>query len=610
MNRARREAGTAPALNDADWANARALLGAGGLSVILPCHDLADRAEANLARLHALLRSHGFPYQLIPVDDGSADATADALRRAAEADPATVTPVFLPANQGKGAALLAGLPHARHAWILLLDGDLDLDPTALPAFCDAARATSAAAILGSKRHPSSQVRYPLRRRLASALYHALCRRLLRLGVTDTQSGMKLIRADALRYAADRLLVKRFAFDLELLTVIREGGYALAEAPVRVDFGLRWGCLTPRTLWRTLVDTLAIAYRARVLHYYAALTPLPPVPPKGQGPRFSVIVACPGDSVVLRRLIAALDAQTYRNFEVLFLPDRLLVRPEVRYRFRILATGGVRPARKRNQGALAAEGDILAFIDDDAYPRPDWLANAAARLSGPDPIDALGGPGLTPPDDPPRAQLSGLVLASPLVSGNFRCRYFIQGPLRRVEDFPSCNLFVRKSAFEAIGGFREDYWPGEDTLLCADLQTSGHALWYDPRLVVYHHRRPLFGPHLRQVGRYALHRGHFARRFGLNSRRLSYHLPSLFLLGLLLGPLAIAFLPLLAIPYCAIVLLWLGLTGVDALVEAPTPRAILPLWLGILATHLVYGARFLQGYLAPALPNTPRPFDHR
>lgn len=610
MNRARREAGTAPALNDADWANARALLGAGGLSVILPCHDLADRAEANLARLHALLRSHGFPYQLIPVDDGSADATADALRRAAEADPATVTPVFLPANQGKGAALLAGLPHARHAWILLLDGDLDLDPAALPAFCDAARATGAAAILGSKRHPASQVRYPLRRRLASALYHALCRRLLRLGVTDTQSGMKLIRADALRYAADRLLVKRFAFDLELLTVIREGGHALAEAPVRVDFGLRWGCLTPRTLWRTLVDTLAIAYRARVLHYYAALTPLPPVPPEDQGPRFSVIVACPGDSVVLRRLIAALDAQTYRNFEVLFLPDRLLVRPEVRYRFRILATGGVRPARKRNQGALAAEGDILAFIDDDAYPRPDWLANAAARLSGPDPIDALGGPGLTPPDDPPAAQLSGAVLASPLVSGNFRYRYFIQGALRRVEDFPSCNLFVRKAAFDAIRGFREDFWPGEDTLLCADLQRAGHTLWYDPRVVVWHHRRPLFGPHLRQIGRYALHRGYFARRVGLNSRRLSYLLPTLFLLGLVLGAPLACLTPWLAVPYLSVIALYLLLTLGDALLEAPTLRQTPAYWAGVVLTHLWYGARFLHGLLAARMPNKVLPFDHR
>ena len=593
-------------MNLTDWTNAEALF-AEGLSVVLPFHNLADRAETNLARLDTLLRPHGFPYRIIAVDDGSADGTAETLRRAAERHP-TVLPVLLPANAGKGAALLAGLERVSHPWVLLLDGDLDLDPAALPAFADVAHASGADLVLGDKRHPQSQVRYPLRRRIASALYAGLVRALLRLPVSDTQCGMKLVRAEVLRYAAPRLLVKRFAFDLEFLAVAHDGGFRHANAPVRLDFQHRWGCLTPATAWRTLVDTLAIAYRARFLHYYAGLTPLPP--PPSDGPHFTLIVPCPGDSAVLRRLLDALDTQTYRRFDLVLLPDAPIPDFPERPWLSVRPTGPMRPAQKRNLGARAAQGEVLAFIDDDAYPRTDWLANAAARIAGPNAIDALGGPGLTPPDDPPRAQLSGLVLASPLVSGNFRCRYFIQGPLRRVEDFPSCNLFVRKSAFEAIGGFREDYWPGEDTLLCADLQTSGHALWYDPRLVVYHHRRPLFGPHLRQVGRYALHRGHFARRFGLNSRRLSYHLPSLFLLGLLLGPLAIAFLPLLAIPYCAIVLLWLGLTGVDALVEAPTPRAILPLWLGILATHLVYGARFLQGYLAPALPNTPRPFDHR
>lgn len=593
-------------MNLTDWTNAEALF-AEGLSVVLPFHNLSNRAEANLARLDALLRPHGFPYRIIAVDDGSADGTAEALRRAAKTLPA-VLPVCLPANAGKGAALLAGLERVSHPWVLLLDGDLDLDPAALPAFADVAHASGADLVLGDKRHPQSQVRYPLRRRIASALYAGLVRALLRLPVSDTQCGMKLVRAEVLRYAAPRLLVKRFAFDLEFLAVAHDGGFRHANAPVRLDFCHRWGCLTPATVWRTLIDTLAIAYRARFLHYYAGLTPLPP--PPSDGSHFTLIVPCPGDSAVLRRLLNVLDSQTYRHFDLILLPDAPIPNLPDRPWLSVRPTGPMRPAQKRNLGARAAQGEVLAFIDDDAYPRADWLANAAARLAGPDAIDALGGPGLTPPDDPPCAQLSGLVLASPLVSGNFRCRYFIQGPLRRVEDFPSCNLFVRKSAFEAIGGFRENYWPGEDTLLCADLQTSGHTLWYDPRLVVYHHRRPLFGPHLRQVGRYALHRGHFARRFGLNSRRLSYHLPSLFLLGLLLGPLACWILPILTVPYCAIVLLWLGLTGLDALVEAPTPRAILPLWFGILATHLVYGARFIQGYLAPALPNTPRPFDHR
>ena len=239
-------------------------------------------------------------------------------------------------------------------------------------------------------------------------------------------------------------------------------------------------------------------------------------------------------------------------------------------------------------------------------QPDALPNVESTPT----IDALGGPGLTPPEDPPNAQLSGLIFASPLVSGNFRYRYFIQGALRRVEDFPSCNLFVRKAAFNAIHGFREDFWPGEDTLLCADLQQQGYTLWYDPRVVVYHHRRPIFGPHLRQVGRYALHRGYFARCIGFNSRRLSYSLPSLFVIGVLAGPVAALWAPFLFVPYIFICGLYLLTTLTDAILEAPAWRWIIPLWMGIIGTHFWYGVRFIQGFCSLKMPCRVRPFDHR
>ena len=583
-----------------------------GLSVVVPVFRLAERLPENLSRLRQLLDGWGTDYEVLAVDDGSDDGSG-ALLAAAVSDWPQLQVLLRGRNGGKGAAVLEGATKARFGWVLMIDGDLDIAPERLPEFCAEVRRTGADIVIGSKRHPRSRVCYPLRRRLASVVYHCLTGCLLGLGLSDTQTGMKLFRKAALDYALGRLMIKRFAFDLELLAVAQNGGFRIAEAPVTIDFGVRWGCLSPAVTAHTLRDTLAILYRARFLHYYEALSPLPPLPTDGSAPRFSIIVACPGDSAVLRRLIAALCRQTYRNFEVLFLPDRLLVRPEVNYRFRIVATGRVRPARKRNMGAVAASGEVLAFIDDDAYPRPDWLAVAAARFAahnGEIPMDALGGPGLTPPDDPPAARLSGDIFASPLVSGNFRYRYFIQGVLRKIEDFPSCNLFVRKSAFDEIRGFREDFWPGEDTLLCADLQAAGHSLWYDPRLVVYHHRRPVWGPHLRQVGRYALHRGYFARRIGSNSRRISYMLPTLFLLGVVFGLPAACIFPLLWIPYLSVLMLYLLALVADAIVENSNPRRMLPFFVGILTTHFVYGARFLQGFFARRMPCGVVPFDHR
>ena len=129
-------------LNDNDWTAAHRLFCEGGLSVVLPCYNLAGRLTANLRRLDALLAAQGFPYQLIPVDDGSTDGSAEELRVLAAELP-SVQPVYFPENRGKGAALLSGAARVQHAWVLLLDGDLDLDPTALPAFCDVAERTGA-----------------------------------------------------------------------------------------------------------------------------------------------------------------------------------------------------------------------------------------------------------------------------------------------------------------------------------------------------------------------------------------------------------------------------------------------------------------------------------
>ena len=131
--------------------------------------------------------------------------------------------------------------------------------------------------------------------------------------------------------------------------------------------------------------------------------------------------------------------------------------------------------------------------------------------------------------------------------------------------------------------------------------------YDPWTQVYHHRRALFLPHLRQIGRYALHRGHFARRFPATSRRISYMLPSLFLLGLITGALIAPLHHLLALTYAICIALYLFITLISAFNRRPL--LWLTIWLGIIATHIVYGARFLQGLVARRMPGEVTRFDH-
>ncbi|MBP5791435.1 MAG: glycosyltransferase, partial [Kiritimatiellae bacterium] len=315
--------------------------------------------------------------------------------------------------------------------------------------------------------------------------------------------------------------------------------------------------------------------------------------------------------MLDECVKGMAQQTYGNWEMLVLPDA--EGPDVPVRalpanVRIIPTGKVRPAEKRNLGIKAAKGDIVAFIDDDAYPEPEWLANAM-KYFGEEKIGAVGGPGVTPPSDPYMSRLGGRVYGNPLVSGNYRYRYRAGGVRRDVDDFPSCNLFVRKSLLERVGGYRTDFWPGEDTLLCKDMIDSGYRITYDPWIVVNHHRRALFAPHLRQLGRYGFHRGYFVKRYPSNSLHFSYFIPSLFVAylavwaALILAPwpnvlpawLFCLRLGLIAVPMLAYLMLVL-LTTVSL-----NPATWLLTAAGVVASHVTYGVRFVQGLLAKKAP---------
>ena len=181
------------------------------------------------------------------------------------------------------------------------------------------------------------------------------------------------------------------------------------------------------------------------------------------------------------------------------------------------------------------------------------------------------------------------------------------PLDRAAD--AGNLIARASTLRELGGFDTRYWPGEDTILCMDIvHKLGKRIVYDPRVVVTHHRRPLFGPHLRQVGRYARHRGFFARRFPATSRRIAYMLPSLFVLGVAVG-LPLSFVhPALRWLYLGTLAIYAALTFLAA--AAPRrPLVWLVTWAGVVATHFAYGVGFLRGLLAAGMVGEVRPFDH-
>lgn len=614
---------------EAKWAIARDAIGGGRLSVIMPVYNLADTIEANVAETARLFDSHGVRAELVPVDDGSTDGTAEALARAAEPkyEHVVVKPVICKRNGGKGAALRAGFDASTGEYVMLLDGDLDINPKQTPFFFEAMAAKGADIVIGSKRHPKSVVQYPWHRRFVSWVYFTLVRMFVGLPITDTQTGMKLFRREVLGESLGRMLVKTYAFDLELLAIAHQRGAKIAEAPVVIRFGNKFGALKANTVKTMAIDSLAVFYRLRVLRYYAKAE----VPPKlDHDPLVSVVIACPRRSWMLDECLAALGNQSYRNFEVIVLPDGDLSgqsqdirtaeaggsQPSTRnsqlstfnFKLSTLPTGKVRPAEKRNIGIKAAKGEIVAFIDDDAYPDAHWL-EYAVRYFGDETIGAVGGPGVTPPGDSFLARMGGRVYDNLLVSGNYRYRYKAGGVRRDVDDYPSCNLFVRKSLLDSFGGYRTDFWPGEDTLLCKDIVDAGKRIVYDPWVVVCHHRRPLFGAHLRQLGRYAFHRGYFCKRYPSNSLRLSYFIPTLFVAYLFLWAILVA-IPQPTVMSVELFCVWQGIVSMPMLayilLVLLTSFSLNPVvWIvtlcGVLATHVTYGIRFLGGLLAKKAP---------
>lgn len=612
---------------DEKWRIVRETIGEGRLSVVMPLYHLAAKAEPNLRQVADLFERHCVRAELVPVDDGSDDGTDLILARFAEAAPpewasayrhVVIRPVICRRNGGKGAALRAGFDASRGEYVMLLDGDLDINPRQTPAFFNALVSNGADIVVGSKRHPRSVVQYPWHRRLVSFCYFTFVRLFVGLPITDTQTGMKLFRREVLGDALDRMLVKTYAFDLELLAIAASRGAKIAEAPVVIRFGQKFGALKPQTVYSMALDTLAVFYRLRLLRYYARCL----VPRRlDHDPFVSVVIACPGRSWMLDECLKAMDQQTYRDFEVILLPDEDIAAFEpsfstFHFPLHTHPTGKVRPAEKRNIGIREAKGEIVAFIDDDAYPDAHWL-EYAVKYFGDHDIGAVGGPGITPPGDGYMARLGGRVYENLLVSGNYRYRYRAGGVRRDVDDYPSCNLFARTDILRQIGGYRTDFWPGEDTLLCKDIVDSGHRIVYDPWVVVNHHRRPLFAPHLRQLGRYAFHRGYFVRRFPSNSAHFSYFVPSLFVLYLV----ASAVLAVVPEPDCMPVWLycaWHGFIAVPSLLYFAlvllTTFSINPAtWLvtaaGVFATHVTYGVRFLHGLCARRAPCEYIGVDH-
>ena len=313
-------------------------------------------------------------------------------------------------------------------------------------------------------------------------------------------------------------------------------------------------------------------------------------------KVSIIIAVGVPGVYIEECIEHCLKLDYPDFEIIVLPDEDWTPPDPR--IRVIPTGKVRPAEKRDRGVQESSGEIVAIIDDDAYPESDWLSKAIPHFKDSS-IAAVGGPGMTPPYDSLRKKISGWIYESPMVSSKYIYRY-VPGRMQDVDDYPTSSLIIRKSDFLDAGGFDTGYWPGEDTILCMKLtHEMGKRILYDPDVRVNHHRRDVFGPHLHQIKSYAFHRGFFARKFPATSLRFSYFVPSVFTLCVLFGWMTLWLDAGLFKLWGAVMLLYTTLAFIFSL-RTWNPAGILGVFTGTFLTHIVYGVWFIAGLLSPEI----------
>jgi glycosyltransferase involved in cell wall biosynthesis len=211
------------------------------------------------------LEGLGRDFEVIVVCDGALDDTAARVRAVGDA---RVRAIEYPDNQGKGFAVCVGIAHADGRLVGWLDADLDIHPGVIVAAARMLTEHELDAVVGSKRHPASEVEYPVSRRILSWGFQRLVRVALRVDVRDTQTGAKVFRREVLETVVPLLLIKRYAFDLEVLAVGALFGFdRVEEVPVRLEYRFTGSGINSEAVRRMFLDTMAITYRVRLRHWY-------------------------------------------------------------------------------------------------------------------------------------------------------------------------------------------------------------------------------------------------------------------------------------------------------------------------------------------------------
>ena len=232
------------------------------LSIVVPAYNEALRIDTTLRKIRIYAAAQPFPIEVVVVDDGSTDATAEVVARFPEVRLLRVSP-----NRGKGHAVRHGALASAGEFVLFTDADLSAPIEEADKLLSALQSGAAAAV-GSRalRRELIGVRQPVLRDYSGRIYNLLVRLFTGLRIHDTQCGFKLFRMDATRRAFELQRVEGFGFDPELLFLIERTGGKIVEVPVRWNHDAATKVRFPRDPIRMFADLISLRVRSIGAHY--------------------------------------------------------------------------------------------------------------------------------------------------------------------------------------------------------------------------------------------------------------------------------------------------------------------------------------------------------
>jgi glycosyltransferase involved in cell wall biosynthesis len=325
------------------------------------------------------------------------------------------------------------------------------------------------------------------------------------------------------------------------------------------------------------------------------------------PFVSVVIPTRNNVDVLDECLKSLRNQDYpkQRYEIIIADDHSTDRTvniAKKYKVKIVESDGP-PGKQRNAGIAAAKGEIIGLTDSDCKVKMDWILFAVNHFTSDSAgnVAVVGGPNLTPKVDPFLSQCIGVVSASKITTAAMSTRYVRDGFIAKEVDetnLVSCNMFLRKSAFNAAGKFDTKLFPNEENELMFRIKAAGYKLLYVPSLVVWHHRRNSIRKFVKQNFNYGRSRAQFLKKHNAAFKPV-FIMPTLFLLGLILGPVISMLNPNMMWLYLGVIILYLVVIiswGVYKSYKSKNWSMVLLLPMLSFMMHMSYGVGFLIGMM--------------